>query len=195
MRDRRFAGLDRRVCLLHSPDLTPIRPPRQATSTRPLPGGFPSAQLAALALFPPRRPGLFSFKFMRFQVLCRFQIGFVWRFFWRLHTAREALPDAVALARSICRVRSPRGTRFQILSVVEFTMTRWKSCSTTRPSLNSGIDSLLSPSWQPPGFTSLRSTTHVPFAICHLPFAIPHSKFRDPELGSFCINRSESIGR
>src|SRR5208337_1887428 len=60
------------------------------------------------------------------MALLRFQIGFVWRFFWHLHPAWEALPDAVALARSVCRVYSPRGSRFQILSYVEYSMRRWK---------------------------------------------------------------------
>ncbi len=36
---------------------------------------------------------------------------------------------------------------------------------------------------------------HRASAIRHLPFAIPHSRFRDPELGSFCIKRTESIRR
>jgi len=48
---------------------------------------------------------------MRFQVLRRFQIGFVWRFLWHRRVVREALPDAIALSRLACRVcsRSPVG--------------------------------------------------------------------------------------
>ncbi|MGA2703258.1 MAG: hypothetical protein ABSH35_19460, partial [Isosphaeraceae bacterium] len=43
---------------------------------------------------------------MIFQVLLRFQIGFVWRFLGRRHVVREALPDAIALSRLACRVRT-----------------------------------------------------------------------------------------
>ena len=43
---------------------------------------------------------------MRFQALLRFQIGFVWRFLGRRHVVGEALPDAIALSRLACRVRT-----------------------------------------------------------------------------------------
>src|SRR5208283_5051181 len=62
--------------------------------------------LGTLALFPPLRPGVFCLKLLRFQALLRFQIGFVWRFLGRRHVIREALPDAIALSRLACRVRT-----------------------------------------------------------------------------------------
>src|SRR5271166_5756323 len=62
--------------------------------------------LGTLALFPPLRPGRFWLKLLRFQALLRFQIGFVWRFLWRRPVVREALPDAIALSRLACRVRT-----------------------------------------------------------------------------------------
>ena len=40
----------------------------------------PRLLLGTLALFPPLRPGRFWLKFLRFQALLQFQIGFVWRF-------------------------------------------------------------------------------------------------------------------
>jgi len=45
-------------------------------------------------------------------------------------------------------------------------------------------------------FTFMAATRlHLAQVNHHVPFAIPHSKFRDPELGSFCINKVEHIGR
>ena len=74
-----------------------------------------------------------------------------------------------------------------ILSFVESSMTRLESCPTIRPWLTSGIDSLLSPSTQPPEFTAGLSSAirHPPSPIRHLSsaispsrFPVPHSAFR-----------------
>src|SRR5271166_4204441 len=66
----------------------------------------PRLPLGTLALFPPLRPGHFRLKLLRFKALLRFQIGFVWRFLGRRHVVREELPDAIALSRLACRVRT-----------------------------------------------------------------------------------------
>ena len=41
---------------------------------------------------------------LRASDLWLISIGFVWRFLGRRHVARQALPDAIALSRLVCRV-------------------------------------------------------------------------------------------
>src|SRR5208282_4158215 len=86
-----------------------------------------------------------------------------------------------------------------ILSFVESSMTRLESSPTIRPWLTSGIDSLLSPSTQPPEFTAGLSSPirhlssvicHLPFVICHLSFPVPRSAFRIPHF----LERGERKG-
>src|SRR5271157_5768433 len=101
-------GNPRRTKQLAALGFTGHRPPATLPSRSAIARPRLSARLplGTLALFPPLRPGVFCLKLLRFQALLRFQIGFVWRFLWRRHVVKEALPDAIALSRLACRVRT-----------------------------------------------------------------------------------------
>jgi len=99
---------------------------------------------------------------MRFQVLRRFQIGFVWRFLWHLHAAREALPDAVALARGRSTASVPPVGQDSNLVV--------------RRILNDTMEILFH---DPPQSQLAHVNHHVPLAICHLPYPTPSSAIRN----------------
>jgi len=58
-------------------------------------------------------------------------------------------------------------------------MTRWEFCSTPWLSVSAGVGSLLSPSWQPPKFTSHRPIIHVALATCRPPYPTPSSATRN----------------
>ena len=58
--------------------------------------------------FRSSAPAVSGLNCLRFRALLQFQIGFVWRFFWHVHAAGGAPLDAIAIARSVCRVRSRR---------------------------------------------------------------------------------------
>ena len=86
-----------------------------ATGRRPLcQAGRPSRDLGFLLVSPlelwlcfrPSAPAVSDLSSCDSMALLRFQIGFVWRFLGRRHVVREALPDAIALSRLACRVRT-----------------------------------------------------------------------------------------
>ena len=116
-------------------------------------------------------------------------MGFVGRFLRRLHTARQALPDASALARSVCRVRFLVGqdSILVVLRIINDTI---------------GIvshDPTLAQLWRRLAALAFHAATrvhrgllirHPAFVICHLPSVIRHLPSVIRHL-SFPIPRSE----
>ncbi|MGA2702944.1 MAG: hypothetical protein ABSH35_17850 [Isosphaeraceae bacterium] len=124
--------------------------------------------------------------------MLRFQIGFVWRFLGRRHVVREALPDAIALSRLACRVRTfagqaSHGVIRRILSDALRIVSRDRTgasaslchrlaalpfIAATRLHL-----ALLIPHLQfTPRHLEL-TLRHLAFVICHLAFVICHLAF------------------
>ena len=124
---------------------------------------------------------------MRFHDLLRFQIGFVWRFLWRRHVVRETLPDAIALSRLACRVRTFVGqdSNLVIRRILIVTL-RIVSHDRTGASLCHRLAALpviaatrlhlapLIPHLQfAPRHLEL-ALRHLAFVMCHLTFVIRH---------------------
>ncbi len=156
---------------------------------------------------------------MRFQALLRFQIGFVWRFLGRRDVVREALPDAIALSRLACRVRTFVGQDSILVvrrvindtsGIVSHDRTEHSLChrlavlpfiAATRLHL-----ALLIPHLQfAPRHLGL-ALRCLAFVICHLPsvvrhptsvirlfyFSIPHPKIRNPQFPKL-FQRSDQL--
>ncbi len=199
---------------VHRPPAT--LPSRSAIARPRLSARLP---LGTLALFPPPRPGRFWFKLLRFQALLRFQIGFVWRFLGRRHVVREALPDAIALCRLACLVRTFVGQDSILVvrrvindtsGIVSHDRTEDSLChrlaflpfiAATRLHL-----ALLIPHLQfAPRHLGL-ALRYLAFVICHLPsvvrhptsvirlfcFSIPHPKIRNPQFPKL-FQRSDQL--
>src|SRR5271157_896906 len=137
--------------------------------------------------------------------LLRFQIGFVWRFWGRRHVVGEALPDAIALSRLACRVRTFVGQDSDLvirrilsdtLRIVSHDRTGASLChwlaalpfiAATRLHL-----ALLIPHLRfAPRHLEI-ALRHLAFVICHLPSVIRHLTFAI-RLFAFPIPRSEFL--
>src|SRR5208283_358444 len=189
-------GNRRRTKQLAAFGFTGHRPPATLPSRSAIARPRLSARLplGTLALFPPLRPGVFCLKLLRFQALLRFQTGFVWRFLWRRHVVREALPDAIALSRLACRVRTFVGQDYDLvirrilsdrLRIVSHDRTGASLChrlaalpfiAATRLHLARLIPHLqFAPRHLELALRGLElALRHLAFVLCHLAFAICH---------------------
>jgi len=121
---------------------------------------------------------------LQFKGLLRFQIGFVLRLLWHRLVARQALPDAIAVARSVCRVHSLVGhdSNLVVRRIIKDTI-GIVSHDRTLAHLWRRLAALLVTTSARPDFASvLRHPAfvicHPALVICHLSFPIPHSAFR-----------------
>src|SRR5208282_1414684 len=106
-----------------------------------------------------------------------FQIGFVLRLLWHRLVARQAMPDAIALARSVCRVRSLVGQDSNL--VVRRIINDTIGIVSHDPTLAHLWRRLAALAVTTPTRPHLASVIRHPASVIrHLSFSIPRSEFR-----------------